>query len=179
LIYGYTRPFGDKELNDLQIQKLNQLEKIEILQENHSHAKNRDVLDLLLTKLNTGDELYVYSFYALADSTRQLLELLHVFQEREIIVHFIANNVNTSSTSSYTFLEIIEKLVHFQSEMISEKTKIGLIEAQKKGNSAGRPKKSMSSITKAIEMYHAKKSLDEIKEATGISKSTLYRNLEN
>ena len=115
----------------------------------------------------------------MADSTRQLLELLHLFQERKIIVHFIANDVNTSSTSTYTFLDIIEKLVHFQSEMISDKTKRGLLEAQKKGNSAGRPKKSMSSITKAIEMYHDKKSLDEIKEATGISKSTLYRNLEN
>jgi len=179
LKYGYTRPFGEKELNQLQFYKLHQLGEIEILQESHSHAKNRDALDVLLTKLNTGDELFVYSFYALADSTRHLLDLLHLFQERQVVVHFLANDISTSSTASYTFIDIIEKLVHFQSEMISEKTKLGLIEAQKKGNTAGRPKKSKSSITKAIEMYHAKKSLDEIKEVTGISKSTLYRNLEN
>ena len=44
----------------------------------------------------------------------------------------------------------------------------------------GRPKKPDANVQKAILMYESKKyTLAEIKEATGISKSTLYRNLEN
>nr|WP_258048466.1 MULTISPECIES: helix-turn-helix domain-containing protein [unclassified Planococcus (in: firmicutes)] len=45
---------------------------------------------------------------------------------------------------------------------------------------AGRPRKPDANVKKAIEMYKNKShSLAEIKEQTGISKSTLYRYLEN
>lgn len=177
--FGYARPFAEDEVNKLQYQELDNIKDMNLFIEEHSNAKKRVELDKLLRQVKTGDELYVYNFYVLADSTRHLLEILQTLKTLEVNVKFITNTINMSDSSTYSFLTILGELAQFQSEAISEKTKIGLLEANKKGNSAGRPKKSMSSVTEAIEMYHAKKSLDEIKLKTGISKSTLYRNLEN
>lgn len=48
-----------------------------------------------------------------------------------------------------------------------------------KGISTGRPRKPDENVKKAIEMYQSKNyTLADIKEKTGISKSTLYRYLE-
>ena len=177
--YGYARPFAEDEVNKLQYQELDNIKGIHLFIEEHSNAKKRVELEKLLAKVQSGDELYFFNLYALADSTRHLLEILQILNKLEVNVKFLSNKITTSKTSTYSFLTILGELAKFQSEAISEKTKIGLIEANKKGNNAGRPKKSMSSVTEAIEMYHAKRSLEEIKLKTGISKSTLYRNLEN
>lgn len=178
--YGYIRPFEEDELNSRQFQELDNIEHTHLFIEDSSSAKNRVKLDTLLTIVKAGDVIYVYNLYVLADSTRHLLELLQQLTKRKVTVQFLANQINTSESSTYSFLTILEELAQFQSQSISAKTKIGLLEAQKKGNNAGRPKKSMVSVNEAIEMYHSKKySLEEIKVKTGISKSTLYRNLEN
>ncbi|MFB7142021.1 helix-turn-helix domain-containing protein [Gottfriedia sp. NPDC056225] len=63
---------------------------------------------------------------------------------------------------------------------MSENTKKGLYEAKQKGVTSGRPKKPGENVKRAIVMYQSKKyTLEEIKQETGISKSTLYRYLEN
>ncbi|MDK0291585.1 helix-turn-helix domain-containing protein [Salmonella enterica] len=55
----------------------------------------------------------------------------------------------------------------------------GMDQASKQGKSIGRPKKTDDNIKKAISMYHKGFKLMEIKNETGISKSTLYRYLES
>lgn len=178
--YGYIRSFADSEINNKQNDELNKIENITIFREDFSNSKQRPQLENLLNTVRDGDQIYVYNLYALADSTRHLLEILQSLKKSNVSVHFSSNSLDTSESSTFPFLYILEELAQFQSEVISEKTKIGLLEAQKKGNIAGRPKKSMLSVNQAIEMYHSKKySLEEIKAKTGISKSTLYRNLEN
>lgn len=51
---------------------------------------------------------------------------------------------------------------------------------KKKGVTAGRPRKTDENVKRVIIMYQSGNySLAEIREKTGISKSTLYRYLEN
>jgi len=62
--------------------------------------------------------------------------------------------------------------------MVKQSTTLGMAKA--KGKSIGRPKKSEENIKKAIEMYQSgNNTLLDIKNETGISKSTLYRYLES
>ena len=52
--------------------------------------------------------------------------------------------------------------------------------AKQQGKSIGRPRKSDKNLQTAFTMYDSKKyTLFDIKEATGISKSTLYRYLDD
>ncbi|MNJ70793.1 Helix-turn-helix domain of resolvase [compost metagenome] len=71
-------------------------------------------------------------------------------------------------------------MLTFQSDIISENTRKGLYEAKEKGTKLGRPRKLDENVKKAIQMYESKKyTLAQIREETGISKTTLYRYLES
>ena len=51
---------------------------------------------------------------------------------------------------------------------------------KRRGKTIGRPRKSDENLDRAFTMYESKKyTLYDIKEATGISKSTLYRYLDS
>ncbi|TKI26546.1 recombinase family protein, partial [Bacillus cereus] len=95
-------------------------------------------------------------------------------------IYFVQEDIDTSHKNGYHFGDIVKHLVDFQSDVISEKTKKGLYEAKQKGVTTGRPRKPDENVKRAIVMYQSGNySLAEIREETGISKSTLYRYLEN
>lgn len=148
--------------------------------EPHNSPKNRSELKRMLDNLAPGDIILVMKLHVLADSTRQLLELLETFDDKKADFRSVTEGIETSDGSAYRFSEIVKHLADFQSDAISASTKAGLSEAKQKGMHAGRPRKPDANVKKAIEMYKSKSySLAEIKEQTGISKTTLYRYLEN
>ena len=180
MLLGYVRPTHEDPDLSLQIHELSKIEGIRIVQEEHDSAKKRIALEEMMDSLQASDQLFVYKLYNLADSTRHLVELLDEIEQKGASIVFINEKIDSGKKDGYSFNTIVRQLLEFQSDVISEKTKSGLNEAYKKGNSAGRPKKPDENVQRAILMYESKKySLAEIKEATGISKSTLYRNLEN
>jgi DNA invertase Pin-like site-specific DNA recombinase len=135
---------------------------------------------MMLNNLLPGDTIVVTKLFAFADSTRHLVELLEVLNNQKAHIYSIVERMDTRNSQGYSFSDIVNHLVHFQRDVISEKTKKGLIEAKQKGNLPGRPRKTDENVNRAINMYQSKHySLAEIKEETGISKSTLYRYLEN
>lgn len=180
MIIGYMRPsHGDLNCEN-QKKLLKNVKCTVIIEEKHSSAKKRVELNNLISTLNKEDTLIVTKLFSLADSTHHLAELLENININGSYFKSLAEGIDTSSSSKYDFITIIKHLVQFQSDVISEKTKIGLDEAKKKGISSGRPRKPDENIQRAISMYQSKKfSLIEIREETGISKSTLYRYLES
>ncbi len=148
--------------------------------ESHSSPKLRDELDRMLTATKPGDHIIVMKLHVLADSTRHIVDLVEALEEKAAFLYAVEEQIDTTKGPSFSFLEITKAIADFQSDSISAKTKAGLTEAKQKGMHAGRPRKPDANVKKAIEMYKSKShSLAEIKEQTGISKSTLYRYLEN
>ena len=114
------------------------------------------------------------------DSSLHLVELLDAVDAKGAYFQSLKEGIDTSHDSGYSFKNIVKHLVEFQSDVISEKTKKGLNEAKQKGVVTGRPRKPDENVQRAIEMYQSKNyTLTQIKEETGISKSTLYRYLEH
>lgn len=177
---GYMRPYQDDENLTIQTQAMNELSCDKIVVEEHASAKRRTELEQLLNGLNKGDIVVVYKLFALADSTRHLVELLQKLEEKQAHLCSYAEGVDTSISEGYPFPDIVKHLVDFQSDVISEKTKKGLYEAKQKGNHPGRPRKADDNVKRAIVMYQSNQySLAQIREETGISKSTLYRYLDS
>ncbi|WP_458462729.1 helix-turn-helix domain-containing protein [Paenibacillus sp.] len=86
--------------------------------------------------------------------------------------------MNTQDGSGHIFLEHVKALLDFQGDLSSEHTKRGMDEAKEKGTKLGRPRKLDGNVMKALQMYESKEySLAQIREETGISKTTLYRYL--
>lgn len=100
--------------------------------------------------------------------------------EKKAYLYFVDEGLDTNQSSCYSFHDSVNFLLSFQSDVISENTKKGLYEAKQKGMNPGRPRKLDENVKRAIIMYQSQNfSLAHIKEETGISKTTLYRYLEN
>lgn len=179
MLIGYMRPYEDDLMCEKQQKNLQEANCEAIISEEHSSAKKRIQLKDMLNALNSGDKIIVTKLFTLADSTRHLVELLEIIDGKGAYLQSIDEGIDTSNSNGYPFNDIVKHLVKFQSDVISEKTKKGLYEAKQKGISAGRPKKADENVKRAILMYQSKKyTLSQIKDETGISKSTLYRYLE-
>ena len=180
MLIGYSRPYEDDLNCENQQKKLTEINCEKMISEEHSSAKKRTQLDSMIKNLNKEDKVVVTKLFVLADSTRHLLELLEFMDAKGAYLQSLHEGIDTSNTSGYKFSDIVKHLVEFQSDVISERTKKGLSRAKQKGITTGRPRKPDENVQRAIIMYQSKKySLAEIKNETGISKSTLYRYLEH
>lgn len=180
MLIGYIRPESDDDNYNKQITTLREINCDKIIIENHSSAKNRTKLNEMIHTLEQGDKIIITKLYSLADSTLHLVELLQMIEDKGAYIKSIREDIDTSNKSGYQFSYIVKHLVEFQSDVISEKTKKGLNKAKQRGVTAGRPRLPDENVKRAINMYQSKKySLSEIRNETGISKSTLYRYLES
>lgn len=176
---GYVRPLFDECTVEEQIEKLHEAACEEVFVEAHASAKRRVALEELLSRVERGDTVVVLKLAILADSTQHLVELLTTFSEKGVALYSLLDNLDTNREGGYAFFDVVKRLAQFQRDIMSERTKEGLEKAKKRGAQPGRPRIPDENVRRAIKMYHSKKySLKEIREKTGISKSTLYRYLE-
>lgn len=178
MIYGYVRPLYYDENCGNQLTQLQNCE--EIYEEKHGSPKKRVELERMLMALQKGDTICVERMFAIADTTRHLLELLKLCEKDGVTIQFLKEGIQSKGALDFTLTEMMEYLISFQSDIVKQSTILGLANAKEQGKSIGRPKKSDENIKRAISMYHSGKyTLLDIKNETGISKSTLYRYLES
>ena len=177
--YGYIRPVTiNDDLNE-QKKKIETYTK-KIVEESHANNKKRNELDLLLKKkLVSGDAVYITYLCILADSTKQLVDILDYLSQKDISLYVINLNRYIYKNIQGEFLEILHDITDFQSDVVKFRTRVGLENYTKEGKKLGRPKRDDKNLRDAIEMYMSKNyTLDEIKEKTNISRATLYRHLD-
>lgn len=177
MIYGYVRPLYNDENSKDQLHLLNK-KCDQIFQEEHGTPKKRTQLEALLMELKPGDCIVVDRMVALADSFHHLIELLKICKKDNVTIHFLNEKIKSDELLTIYLQEIMIHVLQFQSELIKQSTTIGMQQARESGKTVGRPKKSDENVNKAITMYNQGYKLIEIKNKTGISKSTLYRYLE-
>ncbi|CAM3557198.1 recombinase family protein [Brevibacillus invocatus] len=180
MLIGYMRPNADDIQCHIQYQILTSLNCDHLFTEEHSSPKKRVVLKKMMSELQPGDTIIVSKLFSLADSTRHLADLLHQISDKQAYLLSVGEGIDTRNSTGYSFHDSVNHLLSFQRDVISENTKKGLYEAKQNGITAGRPRKPDENVKRAISMYESKKySLAQIKEETGISKTTLYRYLES
>ncbi|MFD1991832.1 recombinase family protein [Paenibacillus nicotianae] len=180
MLTGYMRPYQDDLHCHHQLEQLQQYACEQYVTEEHGSAKKRIVLEQAIQTLQPEDTLVVSKLFALADSTRHLAELLDQITIQQAYLVSIEEKIDTRTVEGKAFYNNVHALLHFQSDIVSEHTKRGMYEAKEKGIKVGRPRKLDDNVKQAIQMYESQQyTLAQIREKTGISKSTLYRYLEN
>lgn len=150
-----------------------------IFLERASGAKaGRPELEKLLSALRDGDEVVVAKLDRISRSTRHLIELAERFDEMGVDFISLNDSIDTTTPMGRFFFRVMASIAELERDMIVERTRDGLSAARARGHSGGRPKAPADAVYKARRMYESGKfSVSEITGATGISKSTLYRNL--
>lgn len=87
--------------------------------------------------------------------------------------------LDTATPQGNLLFTIFAGLSQFERDLIRQRTKSGLEAARARGRKGGRPKASSGKVETALKMYDSKlHTIEEITVATGISRSTLYRAIE-
>ncbi|KRE45831.1 recombinase family protein [Paenibacillus sp. Soil522] len=176
---GYGRVSTLDQSLDLQTDALIQAGCIKIFEEKVS-GKNDDRIELAkaIEYLREGDALVVYKLDRLARSTKKLIEISELLDQRGIELISIRDNIDTTNAVGRAMFKMIAVIAELERDIISERTMAGLAAARARGRKGGRPKTDEKKVNQAIKLYDSKQySLNEITELTGVSKPTLYREL--
>ena len=181
MTYGYARVSTlDQNLNR-QVDMLKEHSVDELFTEKMSGTKkNRPELDKLMSCLKTGDTVIVESLSRLGRSTKNLIELVEVFQEKGVHLVSLKEAIDTSTPSGKLLFTLMSAISQFERDTIVERTREGLNAARSRGHVGGRPKTKSEKIAQALRLYATREyTLKEIECLTGVKKSTLYRYMKS
>ncbi|MBX4258848.1 recombinase family protein [Clostridium estertheticum] len=136
----------------------------------------RPIFNEVVKNLNMGDILVVCKLDRLARNTTEGIELVQGLFNKGVAVHVLNVGLLENTTMGKFFLTTLLAVAEMERNNIIERTQNGkAIAKTKAGFKEGRPKKyTIKQINNAIEMLESK-SYTEVVEITGISKSTLIR----
>lgn len=188
-IYGYCRVStkGQVDNNSLEQQQGIILEKYsgaEILKENYTGTTtDRPVLNDLLNRLEENDFLVVSKLDRLARNTVEGINLVQELFNKGVSVHVLNVGLLENTSMGKFFLTTLLAVAEMERNTIIERTQTGkAIAKQKEGFKEGRPKsytsKQMDNALSMLSVNGGTYSYNEVAEITGISKSTLIREVK-
>lgn len=186
MIYGYARVSTKgqaKDGNSLEAQE-------QLLKDNGAEVIYKDSFtgtkidrpnfDKLIAELKSGDTLIVTKLDRIARSLTQGSELVTKLINKGIRVHILNIGIMDNTPASKLIRNIFFSFAEFERDMIVERTQEGKAIAQtKEGFKEGRPKeynkKQLDHALSMLTINGGNSSYTEVAEITGISKSTLIR----
>ena len=180
MIFGYCRVSTEEQVLDRQLESLKKYNCDEIFMEKITGTKaNRPELNKLKEKVREEDIVVIESLSRLGRSTKNLLELVEYFKGKKVKLISTKENIDTESATGQLLLTVLSAISQFERDLTVERTKEGLLAARARGRKGGRPKSDEKALNKAIKLYQSKEySIKEIVSMTGISQSTIYRNIK-
>lgn len=144
---------------------------------------DRPNLQACLKALRKGeDTLVVWKLDRLGRNLKHLIEIIHDLQNREILFKVLTGhgaNIDTSTANGRLIFSIFAALAEYERELISERTKAGLVAARSRGRKGGRKHKMTPTkvflAQGALEKPDTK--ISELCKELGITRQTLYRYL--
>ncbi|HHY22553.1 MAG TPA: recombinase family protein [Bacilli bacterium] len=179
MIIGYARVSTRDQSLNMQIDALKKAGCERIYQEVVSGAKDeREQLQLALATLRAGDKFVVYKLDRLARSTLKLLKVSEQLEKQGVELVSLQDKIDTTTSMGKAMFRMLSVLAELERDMIRERTNAGLEAARARGRKGGRPRKNKKKVEQALKMYYTKQfTINDIVEATGVSSSTLYREL--
>ena len=179
-IFGYARVSTAEQNLDRQLDALKKYGVDKIYNEKMTGTKReRPELDKMLDRMTDGDTVVIESLSRLGRSTKDLIELVELFESKEVNLVSLKESIDTNTSTGKLLFTLMSAIAQFERDCIADRTKEGLKAARARGRVGGRPKTNVEQVNKAVKLYHTGKySLKEIEELTGVKKDTLYRNLK-
>lgn len=178
--FGYARVSTEQQNLDRQLDMLTQYGVDYIFNEKMTGTKrDRPELNKLLDRLMAGDTVVVESLSRLGRSTKDLIELVELFEKKRVHLVSLKEQIDTSTPAGKLLFTLMSAIAQFERDVIAERTREGLNAARARGRVGGRPRTNEQKVRQAVKLYQTRQySVREIEELTGVKKSTLYRRLD-
>lgn len=154
------------------------------LYEDYASGKNdnRSGLNSCLKALREGDILVIWKLDRLGRNLSHLVQTVSKLSEKNIglrVLNGQGANIDTTTPAGRLIFGIFASLADFESELIRERTKAGLMAARARGRSGGRKfqlTKSQLRMAQVV-MQSRDTSVTELCLELNITRSTLYRHV--
>ncbi|MFC5530479.1 recombinase family protein [Cohnella yongneupensis] len=180
-LFGYARVSTDAQSLERQLDILKEFGVLEadVFTDKISGTKlHRPQLDQLQRILRAGDTVIVESLSRLSRSTKDLLAILEDWQVRNIAFISIKERLDFSTATGKLILTVLAAIAAFERDITYTRVREGLASARARGRVGGRKPMDKKKLEQALKLYDAKSlTLSEIREATGVSASVIYRAL--
>ncbi len=176
--FGYARVSTEAQNLDRQLDALKRYGVDMVYNEKMTGTKReRPELMKMLDRITEGDTVVIESLSRLGRSTKDLIELVELFERKKVHLVSLKESIDTSTPTGKLLFTLMSALAQFERDVIAERTREGLRSARVRGRMGGRPKIDEAKVKQAVKLYNTRQySVKEIEELTGVKKATLYRN---
>ena len=177
--FGYARVSTEQQNLDRQLDML-QARGVDFIYNEKMTGTKRDRPELtkLLDRVTEGDTVVIESLSRLGRSTKDLIELVEFFEQKDVHLISLKESIDTGTPTGKLLFTLMSALAQFERDVIADRTREGLKAARARGRAGGRPRSDQHKVKQAVKLYQAgQHSVREIEELTGVKKATLYRYL--
>lgn len=141
---------------------------------------SRPELDKMLSQLRADDTVVITRLDRLGRSTKDLLNLLAQFEEKQVALEVLEQSIDTTTAEGKLFFTMVAAFAEFEHSIMQGRTRDGLAAARARGRVGGRKAKmTPTRIAEAKKLYEARdKTVQEIADLFGVSRPTIYRALD-
>ena len=138
---AYIRVSTEEQNYESQMEAMKDLEFAKVFTEKLSAKDtNRPELQNMLDYVREGDTVYVKDFSRLARSTKDLLNIIDIFENKKVKLISIKEKLDTSTPAGKLMVTMLGAIYEFERANLLERQKDGIAVAKKEGKYKGRKK---------------------------------------
>jgi DNA invertase Pin-like site-specific DNA recombinase len=179
--YGYARVSTDDQNPALQLAALKKDGCETIFKDAglSGATTKRPALLRCLKKLEHGDTVTVWKLDRLGRSLRDLIAMLDDLKKRGVKFRSLTEAIDTETPTGRAMWQMIGVLAELERSLISERTRAGVKDAQRRGVKFGRKRKlTPQQIDHAPKLIEKGDDRQDVADLFKVSRTTLYRALE-
>jgi DNA invertase Pin-like site-specific DNA recombinase len=175
---GYIRvsSVDQNEARQLEALKVHGLYKIYI-EKISAKDTNRPRLQEMLSYVREGDTIYILDFSRLARSTKDLLEIIEVLNQRGVKLVSMKESLDTSTPTGKLMLTMIGAIYEFERENLLDRQREGIAIAKQEGKFKGRkPVEKPENWNEVYSLYASRKITgNEAMSRLNLKRNTFYK----
>ena len=139
--FAYIRVSTEEQNYESQMEAMKNLKFAKVFTEKRSAKDtNRPELQNMLDYVREGDTVYVKDFSRLARSTKDLLNIIDILENKKVKLISIKEKLDTSTPAGKLMVTMLGAIYEFERANLLERQKDGIAVAKKEGKYKGRKK---------------------------------------
>ena len=177
-LISYARVSSYGQSLDVQLEKLKHCDRVFKEKQSGRSTDKREQLALCLDYVRDGDTLVVTKLDRLARSTRDLLNILNTLEKKQVKLHVIDQQIDTSTPSGRLLVHLLGSIAEFENDLRKDRQLDGISLAKRNGVKFGRKKALTETQVQELRQKRTDGLLiKDLMEHYCLSKATVYRAL--
>lgn len=175
MIVGYVRVSTIEQNEDRQLVTMEKYNVEKVFSEKVSAKDtNREELNKMLDFVREGDTVVIHDFSRLARSTKDLLEIVELLNDKKVNLISSKENIDSSTPTGKLMLTMIGAINEFERANLLERQREGIAIAKEKGLYKGRKEIKIDNFEEYYNRYKNREfNKTQLAKVLGVSRPTL------